>query len=59
MSTGGPTMEFMAPKLDQAVQAVEALLGQSLNMPKVPPLSMTELMLLHMSTRMSLACRSN
>ena len=35
LSTGGPTMEFMAPKLDQAVASVEHLVGQSLDVPKV------------------------
>lgn len=36
LSNGGPTMEFMAPKMDVAVQHIEKLIGQSLNVPKVP-----------------------
>jgi HR-like lesion-inducing len=35
LSDGGPTMEFMAPKMDIAVQHIERLIGQSLNVPKV------------------------
>ena len=36
LSNGGPTMEFMAPKMDVAVQHIEKLIGQSLNVPKAP-----------------------
>jgi len=35
LSTGGPTMEFMAPKLDQALASIEKFVGQSLDVPKV------------------------
>lgn len=34
LSNGGPTMEFMAPKMDVAVQHIEKLIGHSLNVPK-------------------------
>jgi uncharacterized membrane protein YphA (DoxX/SURF4 family) len=34
LSTGGPTMDFMAPKLDQALAGIEKFAGQSLNVPK-------------------------
>lgn len=34
LSNGGPTMEFMAPKLDTAIGSLQRILGQSLDIPK-------------------------
>lgn len=59
LSTGGPTLDFLAPKLDIAIASIEKFVGQSFDVPKVwKPLGRTDAFDSLLQTVSGIPCRS-